>query len=109
MADIKLQAYKDDNEVPGVIDWDQRVSKGEFRGAADGMHVKTLAEFRVDDDVEDALTDPEQLDKFIQPGDCVMDVIVRALAGFKPGDALPGGTSALLPWNRVLPIVYDND
>jgi hypothetical protein len=109
MADIKLQAFKDDREVPGEIDWDQRASKGEFRGAAEGMHVKTLGEFRVDDDVEEALTNPDRLSEFIKPGDCVMDVVTRALAGFKPGDSLPGEVGAALPWNRLLPIVYDND
>ena len=109
MADIKLQAFKDDREVPGQIDWDQRASEGEFRGADEGMHVKTLGEFRVDDDTEDALTNPDRLDEFIKSGDCIMDVVTRALSTFKPGDSLPEGVGAALPWNRLIPVMYDND
>lgn len=107
MADIKIQAYRDDHEVPGEVDWDQRKSEGEFRGAEEGMHVKTLAEIRVDDEMEALLTDPARLQDYVKPGDCVMDVISRALAGFRPGELpLP---SAGLPWNRIAPLVYNDD
>jgi hypothetical protein len=107
--DIKLQAYRDDREVPGHVDWDQRKSDGEFRGAAEGMHVKTLGEIRLGDEAGSVLTDPAKLEEFIQPGDCVMDVISRALAGFKPGDGLPDPIGSALPWNRVGILAYDND
>jgi hypothetical protein len=107
--DLKLQVYRDDREVPGTVDWDQRRSEGEFRGAQEGMHVKTLGEIRVDDATAALLTDPDKLADFIQEGDCVMDVITRALAGFKPGDSLPLPTGAALPWNRVGILAYDND
>ncbi len=107
--ELKLQAYRDDREVPGIVDWDQRKSESEFRGATEGMHVKTLGEIRVDAATAALLTDPSKLQDYIHEGDCVMDVITRALSGFKPGDSLPLPAGTVLPWNRVGILAYDND
>lgn len=107
--DIKQQAYKDDRSAG---DWDQRESTGEFRGAEEGMHVKTLFEVRVEDgsDLAKKLTDPAELQKFIQPGDNAIMVANRIMDSFKLADAkILGPLKALLPWNQLGLFVYDND
>lgn len=58
------------------MDWDQRKSEGQFQGAPEGVHVKTLAEFRTEDDI---FINPARLQEFIQPGDNLLMVINRAL------------------------------
>lgn len=108
--DIKTQAFKDDRDA--VNDWDQRKSTGEFRGAEEGMHVKTILEVRVEDDSELAklLTDPSELQKFIQPGDNALMVANRILESFKLADSkLIGPLKALLPYDQVGLFAYDND
>ena len=107
--DIKTQAYKDER---GINDWDQRKSKGEFRGAEEGMHVKTLLEVRVEDgsDLARLLTDPSELQRFVQEGDNALMVVNRVLESFKLADSkLIGPLKALLPWNQVGVFAYDND
>lgn len=107
MADIKFQAYRDDQKQG---DFDQRKSKGEWRGASEGMNVKTLLEFRVDKDGEDILTNPERVAELIHTGDNALAVLNRIIE-----KATNGATGALgpaksaLPWNNLGFFCYDND
>ena len=106
--DVKLQIHRGNDPA----DWDQRKSEGQFKGAAEGVGVKTLAEFRTDDDL---FTNPDRLDEFIQPGDNIVSVINRALA--KAAENQPGifqhlATAGGFPGEGPLKLgflVYDND
>lgn len=71
--DIKLQVNRGSRDP---MDWDQRKSEGEFQGAADDVHVKTIGEFRTEDDL---FINPDRLQEFIQPGDNLVMVMNRAL------------------------------
>jgi hypothetical protein len=105
--DFKLQAFKDDRNVG---DWDQRKSAGEFRGAEEGMNVKTVMEFRAGDELSKMLTDPDELSKFIQPGDNAITVANRIVDSFKLAEkGIIGPLKAALPWNQVGIFAYDND
>lgn len=106
MADLKFQLVKDRTN-PAKFDWDQREADGQFRGSEEGMDVKTFAEVRISDEIEDQLTNPERLHEFIRPGDCVMDIVNRLADFAKPRD--PGGIGDLIPWNRAGALIYGND
>jgi len=106
--DIKAQAIKDDTN-PSKLDWDQRKSTGAYRGADEGMHVKTLAEVRVDDATGDILTNPDKLAEFVQPGDCILDVVNRVGAMLKVDKIVPGSVGVVLPWSGLAVMAYDND
>ncbi len=93
-------------------DWDQRKSTGQFQGSPEDVHVKTVAEFRTDDDI---LINPDRLAEFIQPGDNLVMVINRALrlitkdqpSALKDLASL-GGLKGTGPVGLDL-LVYDND
>jgi len=106
--DIKAQAIKDDTN-PSKFDWDQRKSTGAYRGSDEGMHVKTLAEKRVDDATGDLLTNPERLAEFVQPGDCILDVVNRVGQLLNIDKAIPVPAGMVLPWNGLAIMAYDND
>lgn len=109
MSDLKFQAVRDDTN-PEKFDWDQRKENGQFRGADEGMHVKTLAEKEnLSDDEVAMLTDPEFLTRFIKPGDCVLDVVNRAAGLLRAGSSLPPPIGAALPWNRLGLLLYARD
>lgn len=106
--DFKEQAYKDDTLAKE--DWDQRKSSDQFRGAEEGMHVKTLLEFRAEGDLADMLTNPDRLSEFIHPGDNAVMVLNRIQASFANGhDDIIGPIKSFLPWNSIGMFVYDND
>ena len=106
--DIKAQAIKDDTN-PVKLDWDQRKSNGAYRGADEGMHVKTLAEVRVDDETGALLTDPAKLAEYVQPGDCILDVVNRVGQLLNIDKAIPVPAGMVLPWNGLAIMAYDND
>ena len=105
--DFKEQAFKDDTNA--VNDWDQRKSTGQFRGAEEGMHVKTLFEFRADGEIGDILTNPARLEEFVKPGDNAIMVFNRIQAMFSPKGGDLGSVAGALPWSNVGLFVYDND
>lgn len=73
--DFKTQLVR--GNLPG--DWNQKKSEEEFRGATEGMHVATVAEFRDSADLADLLTNPDRLQEFIQEGDNLLQVLNRGL------------------------------
>jgi hypothetical protein len=107
IIDVKMQAFEDDRNA--VDDWDQRKSSGEFRGSEEGMHVKTLLEFRAKGDFADLLINPERLSEFIKPGDNVLTVLNRIQATFSLADSLLGPAKALLPYDKIGTFAYDKD
>lgn len=105
--DFKEQAFKDDTNA--VDDWDQRKTTGQFRGAAEGMHVKTIAEFRAEGDSADLWVNPDRVTEFVKPGDNLVMIFNRLQAMLElKGDAL-GPIASALPWKKVGLFVYDND
>lgn len=108
VIDVKFQAIKDDRNL--VDDWDQRKSTGEFRGAEEGMHVKTLLEFRASGDLADLLTNPDRVAEFIKEGDNLVMILNRIQSKFSLADGdILGPLKAALPWNKVGTLVYDKD
>lgn len=107
--DVKLQANRGNR---AATDWDQRKSEGQFQGSPEGVHVKTLAEFRTSDDI---FTNPDRLQDFIQPGDNAVMVINRILD--KAAEHQPdifGNLASLSGLGGTGPVgldflVYDND
>jgi hypothetical protein len=55
------------------------------------------------------LTNPERLAEYVKAGDCVMDVVNRAVALLNPASSLPLPAGTNLPWNAIGVLVYDND
>lgn len=99
--------------TPG--DWDQRKSIGQFEGSTEGVHVKTIGEFRDDGDLADLLTNPARVAEFIQPGDNLLmiknrlaDIITEKQPdwlGFVASAAGIGGTGPV----HLQTLAYDDD
>jgi hypothetical protein len=105
--DFKEQAFKDDTNA--IDDWDQRKTTGQFRGAEEGLHVKTLAEFRAECDIADLLTNPDRVEEFVKPGDNLVMIFNRLQAMLNLKGEVLGPIANALPWKKVGLFVYDND